>query len=135
MSKIHTVLDIENRIWKSDNCKLLRTRSSLYFESLVSNKNYSGKLVTDNWFKINHHLPMCGINVTSECKRNMRNTISVDSLFRQEYFYSPLSSVLFLVRWVYIICTSNAGLSWLWKKTSWVKAYITTETHQLDSQK
>ena len=96
--KIHIVLDMKNRIWKSDNCKLLRTRSSLYFEFLVSNKNYSGKLVTDNWFKIHRHLPMCGINVTSECKRNMRNTISVDSLFRQEYFYPPLSSVLFLVR-------------------------------------
>ena len=37
---------------------------ALNFESVVS--NYWEKLVTGNWFKIQRHLPTCGVNVTSE---------------------------------------------------------------------
>ena len=39
---------------------------ALNFKWVLSDKEYWEKLVTDNWFKIQRHLPSCGVNVTSE---------------------------------------------------------------------
>jgi hypothetical protein len=39
---------------------------ALNFESVVSDKDYWEKLVSDNWFKIQRHLPSYGVNLTSK---------------------------------------------------------------------
>ena len=49
---------------------------ALNFESVVNDYLFSASLVTDNWFKIQLHLPTCVVNVTSECSLHKNRIIA-----------------------------------------------------------
>ena len=78
----------------------------LNFELVVTDQNYWEKLVADNWFKVQRHLPSCGVNVTSEWPLQTCNFspdinnyghLSIKFNFKFDFF--TLSSKLYSKLW------------------------------------
>ena len=61
-----------SHIWIPFGCHIDTTRwyMALNFELVVSDQLFSVVLVTDKWFKIQRHIPLCSVNVTSKYFHN-----------------------------------------------------------------